>query len=106
MFLPLTLLGFGLLSRAARPAWVKLWLIAASLVFYSWLYPPSIVLLCGSILFNYALSSALRSPEQTYRLSRKALLTIGVAGNLVLLGYFKYRNFFLENLGLAAISLD
>ena len=105
-FLPLTLLGFGLLSRREKPMWVKLWLIAASLVFYGWMDPPAIGVLFGSVIFNFALGRQLRRQRESCPISRKALLTVGITINLALLGYAKYRNFFLDNLGLASDPFD
>jgi len=106
LFLPVTLLGFALLSGAKQPGLVKLWLIAVSFAFYGWADPASTVLLGGSILFNYTLGGLLRRDGRSTVLSRRLLLTIGIAANLALLGYFKYRNFFLENLGFSAMSFD
>ena len=98
-FLPLTLFGFGLLTLTRRPTLVKLWLIAASLVFYGWGSPASIGLLGVSILVNYGLAVPLRRRSALTDARRKRLLFLGVAANLLLLGYFKYRNFVLEDLG-------
>lgn len=56
--------------------------------FYGWWNPKYVSLLVGSLLFNYYLGLALRDTH------RKILLTLGVAANLVLLGYYKYAGFF------------
>jgi len=53
----------------------------------------------GSIAFNLSVGALMganhRSPTGTTR-ARRWLLTLGIAGNLVLLGYFKYWGWFLE----------
>lgn len=68
------------------------WLVVMSLVFYSWWNPSYLGLLLFSILGNYAAGIALaRHPN-------KVLLAVGIGANLALLGYFKYANFFLENI--------
>lgn len=87
IFLPLSLAGFYLLgTRGDR----RLYIIIVSVFFYSywdWRLTP---VLLGSLLGNY-LSAYL------YARSGKAwILTLGVAGNLALLGYFKYADFFVQ----------
>lgn len=51
-------------------------------------------LLLGSILFNFLVGKAMGALPR----ARKPLLVLGLLGNLGLLGYFKYANFFLDNL--------
>lgn len=95
-FLPVALAGFYLIARRAGAQAAIIWLIAASLFFYGWWEPPYVVLLLGSVLFNWWIGQWLigmaRSP------ARSALLAFGIAGNLALLGYFKYSGFFAANL--------
>jgi alginate O-acetyltransferase complex protein AlgI len=91
LFLPLTLLAFHLLriyqgGRAAMAATV-----AASLFFYGWWNPPYLLLIITSIGGNFFYTRALATNPGRWKL----LSALGF--NLALLGYFKYRNFFLEN---------
>ncbi len=69
------------------------WLVLASLFFYGWWNPQYLVLIIGSILFNFAMGSLMSRFEPG---SRKDLLAVAVLGNVGLLGYFKYANFFVE----------
>lgn len=90
-FLPAALLIFHLAryfygGRIALAA-----IAAASLFFYGWWNPPYLALLVGSILANFAFVRRLEKHPSSMT------LLIGVAINLAVLGYFKYRNFFLEN---------
>jgi D-alanyl-lipoteichoic acid acyltransferase DltB (MBOAT superfamily) len=96
-FLPITLGGFCLLARFSGPKPAKIWLTLASLFFYGWWNPIYVVLIMASMLFNYWLGRriALRARE---RGSGGPLLFWGVTANLVLLGYYKYANFFIANL--------
>jgi alginate O-acetyltransferase complex protein AlgI len=96
LFLPVVLIGSFALARFGRTA-VVLWLALASLLFYGisgWRVVP---LLLASIAFNYAVGWLLifRRPRGTVRL---VILTIGVGGDLLTLGYFKYAGFFVANL--------
>ncbi len=89
-FLPVTLLGFRVAQRVGVAAGIG-WLVACSLFFYGWWNPPYVLLLAGSIAANYAFGEGLR---RTTGRGRTALLAAGIAGNLGLLGYYKYAGFF------------
>ena len=97
LFLPLTFAGFFLIGRFDRRA-AALFLGLASLVFFaSWdlRYLP---LLLGSITFNYlAGSTILRARD------RRALVMMlfAVSCNIMLLGIFKYTDFFIGNINWA-----
>ncbi|NMC27724.1 MAG: MBOAT family protein, partial [Syntrophomonadaceae bacterium] len=67
---------------------------------YSWWNISYLPLILVSILVNFAVGSALTRPP-TRALSPKAILIIGIAFNLLLLGYFKYTDFFIYNINLA-----
>ena len=70
------------------------WLTLSSLFFYSWWNPPFIALLTCSILFNFQLAQWIDRHHHTKR--AKLWLAVGLVGNLGLIGYFKYANFFLD----------
>jgi alginate O-acetyltransferase complex protein AlgI len=73
----------------------KWFLLAASYVFYmSWSIPCGFLILFTSLL-DYYVGSALGRIEIPLR--RKWLLTLSLAANLGVLGFFKYNNFFLDN---------
>ena len=96
LFLPVTLLGFFRLGRF-KPALASLWLFLASLTFYAWWNPVYVVLLLASVLFNYAVGQALLRNHGRAG-AMQAILTLGVAVDLGLLGYYKYANFFVSSL--------
>lgn len=92
-FLPLTLIAFHL-SRIKLGGRAALGvLVVASLIFYGWWNPPYLLLLGGSMAVNFFFVRAIAAG------ARWPALPLGVLANLAVLGYFKYRNFFLENLG-------
>lgn len=95
LFLPILLVGFFALARLHRRA-AALWLALGSLFFYGWWDSRYLALLLASIVFNYAVGVQLaRAAER--RLSWKgALLAAGVVGDLALLAYYKYANFFVD----------
>jgi len=93
-FLPITLLGYFVLARR-DPAWGVTWLALASLFFYGWWDVRYVPLLLGSIVFNYGCAQAIR---RAHGKARSWLLAGAVAANLLLLGYYKYANFFYTSL--------
>jgi D-alanyl-lipoteichoic acid acyltransferase DltB (MBOAT superfamily) len=51
------------------------------------------------MLFNYIIGNALNRKKQ-YKFSKKTLLIFGIVANLALLGYFKYFDFFIDNINI------
>ncbi len=93
-FLPLTLAAVFAAGRLAGPRAALGCLIAASLVFYAWWKPPFVALLAGSILGNYLCGQAIARAARAGRAGAAGRwLAAGVAGNLGLLGSFKYAGF-------------
>ncbi len=91
LFLPITVAGFFLLARRSEVL-AAAWLGAASLAFYGWWDVRYVPLLLGSIGFNFwAGMNISRAGAST----RKPWLAGAIAANLLLLGYFKYANFFI-----------
>lgn len=96
-FLPLTLLGYFLLGRLPeRVPLNKLFLVLASFVFYGYNNPSYVPIIVSSILVNYALSQLMLACEK--KAVRLPLMLLGLALNLGVLFYFKYHDFFCENL--------
>src|SRR5580704_503599 len=96
LFLPITLLGYFVLGRVGNLAPV-IWLALASLAFYSVSNWQFVALLLASIAFNYVIGRLLISTHLRPG-PRFAVLTVGIAGDLLVLGYFKYAAFLAANL--------
>lgn len=100
LFLPGTLLlYYSPLFRGRRARNVLLVLV--SLLFYAWGEPVRVLLLLGSIVFNWLLG---RWAEPGRRHPRAALAAAAV-GNLAVLFVFKYLGFLCENLGLLGLPV-
>jgi D-alanyl-lipoteichoic acid acyltransferase DltB (MBOAT superfamily) len=101
-FLPVTLLVFFFLGSLGRARSSIAWLVSASLFFYGWWNPPYLSLIVASIIFNYTvgaiLSDAAGGRGRISKLKAKAVLAFGIIANLAVLGYFKYANFFIDNI--------
>lgn len=98
IFLPLALAGFYGLRRFRFWHAAEAWLLLASLSFYAVWDVRYLPILLSSILVNYAIG------QRLLRVPSKGLLAIGVAFNLALLGYFKYADFFIQNINVATGS--
>ena len=90
-FLPITVLVYYLLASRNRVL-SQCWLVGASFVFYSWFNWSYSLILGGSLLMNWAFARLL------YKNKSKIILVLGIVCNILLLGYFKYYNFMVENL--------
>jgi len=96
-FLPVAFCVFYLLGRASYQAAAG-WLAAASLFFYGWWNPAYVWLLIASTAFNYLLGMRIaRVAARGERAAAKGLTVFAVAADLLVLGYYKYTNFFLAN---------
>ncbi|MGB8516767.1 MAG: MBOAT family protein [Gallionella sp.] len=93
-YLPIVLLGFfalGKINRIGAAAWLAL----ASLFFYGYWNPFYVALLLASIMCNYGLGMWIAKTRA------KKILVLALAANLLLLGYYKYANFFVGSLNFA-----
>lgn len=97
VFLPICLSGYFLLNHTKHETLAQVFLLGMSLWFYGYFHPGYLVLILFSICVNYLFSLGLRKSQLP--LLRKVLLAAAAAANLGILFYFKYYNFFLENVG-------
>jgi D-alanyl-lipoteichoic acid acyltransferase DltB (MBOAT superfamily) len=94
VFLPIVLGGFHAMRRMGANK-ASLWfLLAASVAFYGFWNPANLWILGVSIAMNYAAAAAIVAWPG------RAAMAAGITANLLLLAYFKYRNFILSNAGL------
>src|SRR3712207_2524435 len=96
--LPVTVAGFFLRGRLRSPRPARLWLLAASLVFYGWWSWGYLALLLATMVFNWSLGRLIASARRVDARRARAATAVGVALNLALLGYFKYATFVAGNL--------
>lgn len=98
IFLPITFSMFFLLNRYER-VYAEWWLVLTSLIFYWYGSPSYFFLFCTSIVFNYAFGSLLNILYEKKRYwGSRVILAIGILSNIALLGYYKYTDFFIENI--------
>ncbi len=104
-FLPLVLIGYFGLNRVGKDRLAKLFLLAMSLWFYGYFNVSYLFIICGSIVVNFAISRLMdkaaakggkTGEERTA--ARRLLMIAGVIFNVAVIFYFKYYDFFIENL--------
>ena len=92
-FLPIVIAVYFILCKF-RSSWAKIWLILASFYFYAqgsaWFLPH----LAAATLFNFGAGRYL-SRMQESTAAKKRLLFLGILANVLLLGYYKYTDFFI-----------
>ncbi|WP_300344989.1 MBOAT family O-acyltransferase [Fusobacterium sp.] len=96
LFLPITLIIYFLLNKYEKYNLAKGWLVLASLYFYSYFHKSYLILILLSIVVNYFIGDRLNIENETIK--RKLLLILGSVFNIGALGYFKYYDFFIENI--------
>ena len=92
LFLPITLIGYYAAAKFIKNQAAKLFLIFASVCFYSYWDINNLPVLLASICVNYFVGRLLTNNRS------KKILIAGIAFNLLFLGYYKYTNFIIENL--------
>jgi D-alanyl-lipoteichoic acid acyltransferase DltB (MBOAT superfamily) len=100
-FLPIVFLLYFFLNKKRLITASQGLLFVASMVFYCWWKIEYLPLIIGSILVNFYLGVNLAKQNEPGRISRKSLLIMGVTANLALLGFYKYTDFFIENVNTA-----
>lgn len=93
VFLPIVFCVYFLLGKLKNKDISTLFLVAASLYFYSYFEIKFLYLISFSMAVNFGLGHVLIKA----RSYRRTILTIGILFNVLLLGYFKYADFFIEN---------
>lgn len=97
VFLPITLTIFFGLTKFRLIKLAQFWLLIASLTFYSYWNIAYLPLILISLGCNYTIGDSLHKSEPKSDRA-KYWLIVGICLNLLLLGYYKYANFFLTTL--------
>lgn len=92
LFLPVVIISYFILNHLGYMKGAKIFLVIASLYFYSYNNLNNLLLIICSILGNYIFYRIIQ------KYSKKIVLITGILFNLSLITYFKYLNFIIENL--------
>ena len=107
LFLP-AVLGIYYALKVVTPStnrFVNIWLLLASVFFYVWGAPKTVYLLvfAAGVVFDFYIALAIATHKRSASGAGRAkmLLWIATGINLALLAYYKYANFFVEEVGKA-----
>jgi len=103
LFLPICLIAYYAVFRFGPRAQVSV-LAIASLVFYCGWDLRYLPLLLGSVLLNFVAGRAIAQCNKKSRMA-KLILIFAISINLLILGYYKYADFFIQNIN-AAFGAD
>ncbi len=98
IFLPITLIGWYALNHFKAYEWAKVFLAGMSLWFYGYFNVYYLAVIVASILGNYFISYLMKFSHT--KLTKHIGLIAGMLLNLGFLFYFKYYDFFFENINL------
>lgn len=90
--MPLVYLGYRLLIKGGFQRFLNIYLLIASLIFYACFSVKHLGILLIIMFVNYLFYRAMNG--------RRWLLILGICFNLAVLGYFKYVNFFIDNINI------
>src|SRR5256714_7789326 len=97
LFLPATVAAYIAVRQLLGPRAVLALLLVASIFFYGWWNPVYVPLLLGLALFNFLVARGITAYRAMGRSDWVSiLLTVGCVVDLMVLGYFKFTDFFIE----------
>ena len=99
LFLPVTLIGYYIINHLNLYRVANVFLIAMSLWFYGYFNQSYLIIISGSIIANFLISKGLGRLVQN-TIFKKIILIIGLLANVAVIFYFKYFDFFLENVNI------
>lgn len=94
-FLAIVFAGYYLLNHIGKHSLSKYWLVLSSFYFYAQGSMRFLPFFIFTVFFNYIIGTAIIR-QKSHGL-KKLFFAIGLFENIALLGYFKYVDFFLEN---------
>lgn len=97
LFLPVALAGYYFLNYVNQYRIANIFLIGMSLWFYGYFNASYLLIICCSIIANFLIAKIMEYFSEKQPLKR-AVLILGICANIAVIFYFKYFDFFLENI--------
>jgi alginate O-acetyltransferase complex protein AlgI len=95
IFLPIFLVVYTLSPKSFK----NWWILIASIAFYAWGAPTFVFVVLLSTIIDFYLVQTMHQAKEKRK--KRLLLVLSICINLGLLAYFKYANFFIENVNAA-----
>ena len=103
LFLPICIVGHFLINKTKKYQLGHVFLLGMSLWFYGYFNPGYLLIIISSVLINYALYRWMKKRQGApVPKATKPIMILGVACNLGIIFYFKYMDFFIENVNAIA----
>lgn len=99
VYLLITLIVYYILPSRFR----NIWLLIVSLIFYGWGEPVYVFLMIFTIIIDYICGYFVDRYLDSERPKAKGFMIAAIVINLAILGFFKYYDFFVENLRLIPV---
>ncbi len=96
-FMPLCMAGYFALNRIEKYKLAECFLLAMSLWFYGYFNPWYVLVIVASVLINYAFYRFIIKYADAMPGKSKGFTVAAVIVNILIIGYFKYMDFFIEN---------
>ncbi|MBB6454563.1 alginate O-acetyltransferase complex protein AlgI [Salirhabdus euzebyi] len=100
VFLPVVLIGYFLI----RNRYKNIFLLIASLFFYSWGEPKYVLIMLLSIAINYFFGALVENYIDKKNLAKK-IVAVAIIANLGILAFYKYLNFIVENINILIVKI-
>ena len=99
LFLPIALIGYFGLNKIGKYTLAKYFLAGMSLWFYAYFNISYLWIILASIVINYVVHVSILSNqnERKHLVLKKGVFFVGILFNIGLLFYYKYFNFFVDN---------
>lgn len=99
VFLPITWCGYFGLHAINKHNIAKWFLVLSSFVFYAIGSSQFVFIFLISVSVNYVIGTKISvwREKSTHRVIRKVIFLLGLILNIILLGYYKYTDFFISN---------
>lgn len=99
LFLPIALIGYFGLNKIGKFTLAKYFLVGMSLWFYAYFNISYLWIILASIITNYLVHRTILSNkiQRKHLILKKGVFFVGILFNIGLLFYYKYFNFFVDN---------
>ena len=104
LFLPICIVGYFLLNKTKKYQLGHVFLLGMSLWFYGYFNVSYLLIIISSVLANYLFYKWMKKKQAGMgkSLACKPIMILAVAVNLGIIFYFKYMDFFIENVNAVA----
>ena len=102
LFLPICIIGYFLINKTGKYKIGHGFLLGMSLWFYGYFNPGYLLIIISSVILNFLFYKWMKKQQIAGKVVSKSVMILAVAVNLGIIFYFKYMDFFIENVNAIA----